>query len=75
MLFRSKESRFQVKPISTGIKAVDKMALMEVMWYGRQLRRMGNGKAPKPNESGLKAFLGSMITNEVGSFKTRRLRA
>lgn len=74
-LLEGKESRYQVKPISTGIKAVDKMAIMEVMWYGRQLRRMGNGKAPKPNESGLRAFLGSMISNEVGSFKTRRLRA
>src|SRR5690554_4457083 len=74
-LLEGKESRYQVKPISTGIKVVDKMAIMEVMWYGRQLRRMGNGKAPKPNESGLRAFLGSMISNEVGSFKTRRLRA
>ena len=74
-LLEGKESRYQVKPISTGIKVVDKMAIMEVMWYSRQLRRMGNGKAPKPNESGLKAFLASMISNEVGSFKTRRLRA
>lgn len=73
-LIAGQESKFQVKPITTGVKAVDHMALMEVMWYGRQLRRLGNGKPAKPNESGLKSFLATLFENGLSTFKTR-LRA
>src|SRR5690554_1248368 len=68
------ESLHQVKPITTGVKAVDRMALMEIMWYGRQLRRIGNGKAPKPKESGFKSLLASLLENGWGTFQTK-LRA
>ncbi|HTN32517.1 MAG TPA: NADH:flavin oxidoreductase/NADH oxidase family protein [Marinobacter sp.] len=73
-LLAGKESQHQVKPISTGVKAVDQMALMEVMWYGRQLRRIGNGSQPKPRESGFKSLLATLVENGWGTFKTR-LRA
>lgn len=69
------EPRHVVKPITTGIAAVDRMALMEVAWYSRQLRRMANGHSPKPDESGLWAFLSGMTENGWHTFKTRRLRA
>lgn len=74
-LLAGNKSRHQVKPITTGIKAVDKMALMEVMWYGRQLRRMGNGNQTKPRESALKSLLANVVENGWGTFRTRRLRA
>jgi hypothetical protein len=51
------------------------MALMEVAWYSRQLRRIGDGHAPKPRESGLKSFAVGMVENGWHTFKTRRLRA
>lgn len=73
-LLAGQESKHQVKPISTGIKQVDKMALMEVMWYGRQLRRLGNGQRPKPKESGLKSLLATLMENGWGTLRTR-LRA
>ncbi|MCB1657054.1 MAG: NADH:flavin oxidoreductase/NADH oxidase family protein [Moraxellaceae bacterium] len=66
---------YQVKPIKTGIKPVDKMALMEVAWYSRQLRRMAKGKDPKPNESPLLSLIFGMSANGWHTFKTRRLRA
>ncbi|MDP2229130.1 MAG: NADH:flavin oxidoreductase/NADH oxidase family protein [Moraxellaceae bacterium] len=69
------EPRYAVKPIKTGIAMIDRMALMEVAWYSRQLRRIGNGKAPKPNESGLVSFILGMTDNGWKTFKTRRLRA
>jgi 2,4-dienoyl-CoA reductase-like NADH-dependent reductase (Old Yellow Enzyme family) len=69
------EPRYQVKPIKTGIKMIDKMALMEVAWYSRQLRRMAHGKPPKPNESALISMLFGMSENGWNTFKTRRLRA
>lgn len=42
-----------VKPIRTGIRMIDEMALMEVSWYTRQLGRMGKGKAPKKHDRGV----------------------
>lgn len=73
-LLRGEEPRQQVAPITTGIGMVDRMALMEVAWYSRQLRRLGSGRDPKPNESGLVAFLGNVVE---GGWKTMttRLRA
>jgi 2,4-dienoyl-CoA reductase-like NADH-dependent reductase (Old Yellow Enzyme family) len=74
-LLAGKEARHEVKAISTGIAMVDRMALMEVMWYSRQLRRMAQGQAPRPNESGLWSFIASITDNGWNTFKTRRLRA
>lgn len=65
----------QVKPIKTGIKAVDKMAMMEVSWYTRQLARMGKGKDPVVDEGGFSSLLKVLGTTAVRGFKTRRLRA
>lgn len=74
-LLRGANSPHTVKPITTGIKMVDRMALMEVAWYARQLHRIAHGKPPKPNESGLFAFLGSIAHSGWGTFRTKRLRA
>jgi 2,4-dienoyl-CoA reductase-like NADH-dependent reductase (Old Yellow Enzyme family) len=67
--------RQTVKPIKTGIPLVDKMAIMEITWYTRQLHRIGSGKAPRPNEAALKVFLISLWETFTGMRKTRRLRA
>jgi 2,4-dienoyl-CoA reductase-like NADH-dependent reductase (Old Yellow Enzyme family) len=74
-LLRGADSPQRVRPITTGIKAVDRMALMEVAWYARQLKRIAQGSEPKPHESGLRAFLGTVVHSGVGTFRTRRLRA
>ncbi|MDG5500781.1 NADH:flavin oxidoreductase/NADH oxidase family protein [Marinobacter sp. BGYM27] len=42
-----------VRPIKTGIKMIDDLALMEVSWYTRQLERMGKGKAPRTHDRGM----------------------
>lgn len=64
----------QVRPIRTGIRAIDNMALMEVSWYTRQLGRMGKGKMPRQHDRGLWSLvevLGVMTTRGVRT----RLRA
>lgn len=61
--------------IATGIKTLDSMALMEVVWYARQIRRMGHGGNPQPNESPLKVALSSMMGSGWKTWRTRRLRA
>ena len=74
-LLAGKEARYGVQTIRTGIGAIDRMALMEVVWYSRQLRRMANGKPTRPNESGLWAFIANLVSNGIGTWKTRKLRA
>ena len=65
----------KVKPIKTGIKVVDNMAMMEVSWYTRQLARMGKGKDPVVDEGGFSSLMKVLSTTAVRGFKTRRLRA
>ncbi len=74
-LLSGQEPRYAVKPITTGIKPIDKMALMEVAWYARQLHRMANGVNPKPNESALASLMLTITSNGWRTFQTRRLRA
>lgn len=58
-----------VKPIRTGLKPVDDMAMMEVSWYTLQLDRISRGKAPQADASGL----GSLL-KVLGVVGWRRLR-
>jgi len=74
-LLQGRNSPYSVRAITTGIKAVDRMGVMEVMWYTRQLARIAKGGAPRPGESGLAAFLKSLLKSRWGTYRTRRLRA
>jgi len=74
-LLAGQEPQQRIRPITTGIGMVDRMALMEVAWYTRQLRRIGDGGQPRPQESGLQSFAIGMLENGWKTFKTRRLRA
>lgn len=74
-LLQGRDSTQRVRPITTGIKAVDRMGIMEVLWYTRQLKRIGKGGNPAPNEGGLAAFLKSALGSGWGTYRTRRLRA
>jgi len=75
VLLRGSDSLQQVRPINTGIKPVDRMGIMEVLWYTRQIKRIAKGGEPRPDESGLSAFLKSAFSSGWGTFRTRRLRA
>jgi 2,4-dienoyl-CoA reductase-like NADH-dependent reductase (Old Yellow Enzyme family) len=74
-LLQGQDSPQQVRPIKTGIKAVDKMGIMEVLWYNLQLNRIASGGNPRPNESGLWAFIKAIAKNGWGTLQTRKLRA
>ena len=74
-LLRGRDSAQRVRPITTGIKPVDRMGLMEVLWYTRQLKRLAEGRNPRPNESGLMAFLKSLLNTTWKTYRTKRLRA
>ncbi|TBO30288.1 NADH:flavin oxidoreductase/NADH oxidase family protein [Aquabacterium lacunae] len=66
-----------VRMRKTGIPMIDKMGLLEVTWYTGQLKRIGRGEAPKPNESSLWVFI-KYIASMAGvgrKKKPTRLRA
>ena len=65
----------RVRPITTGIKPIDRMGIMEVLWYTLQLKRIANGGNPRPNESGLWAFIKSLKGSVWGTYRTKRMRA
>lgn len=74
-LLQGRDSPHSVRAITTGIKAVDRMGVMEVLWYTRQLARIAKGGNPRPGESGLVAFLKSLLKSQWGTYQTRRMRA
>jgi hypothetical protein len=74
-LLAGKNGLRSVHPIKTGIKKVDSLGVMEVLWYTQQLKRIGQGREPKPYESGLWAFIKSVLRNGWGTYATQRSRA
>ncbi len=74
-LLAGTDSNQMVRPIKTGIKKIDGLGIMEVLWYTQQLNRIAKGKNPKPNESGLWAFIKSVLRSSWGTYATQRTRA
>ena len=62
-LIAGQDVRYAVKPIKTGIPFVDKMAIMEIIWYAAQFKAIAQGKQPNPKLSPLKIFLGYAKSN------------
>jgi len=62
-----------VKPLSSGIKMIDRLAMLEITWYEYQIGRIARNMETKPFEnvwiSMAKMFLGE------GFFRFKRRRA
>ncbi len=74
-LLQGRDGPHPVRPITTGIKPIDRLGIMEVLWYTLQLGRIANGSNPKPNESGLMAFIKGLTKSTWGTYRTKRMRA
>lgn len=55
--------RYGVEKIITGIKLVDKMAIMEIVWYAAQFKKIAKGLSPDPKLSPLKVFVSYAFNN------------
>jgi 2,4-dienoyl-CoA reductase-like NADH-dependent reductase (Old Yellow Enzyme family) len=58
--------------LTTGIKAIDKMAAHNIYWYEYQLWRLGKGRSPKPNLSPWRSFAATMMLNGKYMWMQRR---
>lgn len=71
-LLEGKNVVSQVKPITSGIKVLDSLFPLEIIWYTMQIHRMGKGKLPKINASVYKSIWSSIV--EIGSNSLKRVR-
>lgn len=63
----------QLRTLSTGIAAVDQMAMFEGTWYENQLVLIGRGKKPKPKLNEWISFFKTIRT--IGGYALRSRRA
>lgn len=62
-LIAGQDVRYAVDKIKTGISMIDKMAIMEVIWYAAQFKDIAEGKRPNPKLSPLKVFFNYLKGN------------
>jgi 2,4-dienoyl-CoA reductase-like NADH-dependent reductase (Old Yellow Enzyme family) len=70
-LIAGQDVRYAVEQIKTGIPFVDKMAIMEIIWYAAQFKSIGEGKRPNPKLSPLKVFFNYAKNNVKAVIKGR----
>lgn len=56
-LLAGKDPLHEIEKVKTGFGPIDRMSVMETVWYREQLERIGEGKGPKPNLSAFWVFL------------------
>lgn len=61
-----------VKPLTTGVTALDKLALLEITWYEQQLAFMAKGKDPRPDQGVWFSLGKTIIENGFDVFRKRR---
>lgn len=62
-LLAGKDVQYAVDKIKTGIPIIDKMAIMEIIWYAAQFKEIAKGNPPNPKLSPLKVFLSYLKGN------------
>lgn len=71
-LMANAEHGRELPTLSTGIAAIDQMAMLDVTWYEQQLALMGKGKKPNPNLSPWVVFFRTVKTMGGYAFRARR---
>ena len=59
---------------TTGMKTLDRMGMVELTWYARQLHYMAAGKEPVPDRHPLRALAEQLMTAGTKAFRPRRGR-
>jgi 2,4-dienoyl-CoA reductase-like NADH-dependent reductase (Old Yellow Enzyme family) len=71
-IINGEEFKSSVKPLTTGIKAIDRLAMLEITWYEYQIGRIGAGKEPRANENVWMSMAKLLIRDGLFRFKRRR---
>lgn len=62
----------EVHPLTSGVKLLDMIFPLEIIWYTMQIHRMGAGKLPSPKASTYRAIVHSAM--EIGLQSVKRVR-
>ena len=73
-LIAGKSVKSSVKPLTTGLKFLDNIVPLEIMWYTEQLKMMGQGLNPQPNMSAMKCALKTIWGVGTAGFKKNRAK-
>lgn len=71
-LLANQDHKQDLRNLTTGVKAIDMMAMLNITWYEQQLARMAKGKLPKANLSEWGTFFKVFMGAGVYAFKKRR---
>ncbi|MCL1125123.1 NADH:flavin oxidoreductase/NADH oxidase family protein [Shewanella surugensis] len=63
----------ELKKLTTGVRAIDKMTMLDITWYEQQLARMAKGKQPNPQLSEWATFFKVFMGAGIYAFKKRRV--
>lgn len=75
-LLAGEDPQHAVSPRTTGVGAIDRSRMMEIIWYTRQLMRIARHGQAWPDESVLKVALGYLLGNFLrGDIALPKLRA
>ncbi|MGZ3747231.1 MAG: NADH:flavin oxidoreductase/NADH oxidase family protein [Pseudobdellovibrionaceae bacterium] len=66
------QTQSEVKPLSTGFKAIDKAMPLEIIWYADQIHRIGEMKGPNPTAHPMCAVLKSLLSSGFEGLKRVR---
>lgn len=72
-IFSDINSKSLVKPLTSGLKFLDKLIPLEIVWYTEQLHRIGKGKSARPQASVYPSIVNTVL--DVGVQGIKRVRA
>ena len=61
-----------IKPLTTGVSALDKAGMLEITWYEQQMARLAKGKKPAPNMNVYWSLFQTLASNGLQVFQKRR---
>ena len=71
-LLEDADYRMELPKLSSGIKFIDQIAMLDLTWYEQQLARMGKGKAPDLDMSTWSVLFKMIWSMGAYAFRTRR---
>ena len=71
-LLADNDYRLELKKLTTGIKAIDFMTMLDITWYEYQLALIGAGKPTRPNLSAWSSVFKTFKTLGAHAFQRRR---
>ena len=71
-LIKDTSHKQELRILTTGVKGVDKIAMLDIVWYEYQLARMAKGQRPKANLSEWGVFMKTLASAGTYAFRKRR---